>query len=207
MKVQQQILKGAEELFFRYGLKSITMDDIAKHLGMSKRTIYENYPTKDSIISALLTAHRESTITDIESHRKSAKNAVEEIILTMQHLKSMSDMMNPRLLFELKKFHPKVWGEFLDMKQNIIMQCVADNIKWGIKQSIYRKELDVETLARLRVEQLELAWNPEVFPSAQYDITKVQLIFIDHFLYGLVNAKGYELIEKYKKSKTLNVPL
>src|ERR1700722_17833635 len=130
MKVQQQILKGAEELFFRYGLKSITMDDIARHLGMSKRTIYENYPTKDSIVSALLTAHRESTITDIESHRKSAKNAVEEIILTMQHLKSMSDMMNPRLLFELKKFHPKVWGEFLDMKQNIIMQCVADNIKW-----------------------------------------------------------------------------
>jgi AcrR family transcriptional regulator len=207
MKVQQQILKGAEELFFRYGLKSITMDDIAKYLGMSKRTIYENYPTKDSIVSALLMAHREKTMNDIESNRKTSKNAIEEIIMTMHQMKDMSDMMNPRLLFELKKFHPKVWQEFQDFKHKVIMQCVADNMKHGIKQGIYRKNIDVPALSRLRVEQIEMAWNPEIFPPAQHDITKTQLVFLDHFLHGIANIKGHQLIEKYKKSKTLNVPL
>ncbi len=207
MKVQQQILKGAEELFFRYGLKSITMDDIAKYLGMSKRTIYENYPTKDSIVSALLTVQREKSINDIDTYRKKSKDAVEEIFMTMQQIKGMANMMNPRLLFELKKFHSKVWQEFQDFKQHVILQCVTDNIKRGIKQGVYRKDIDVDALSRLRVEQLELAWNPEIFPPSRYDITKIQLSFLDHFMHGIANTKGHQLIEKYKKSKTLNVPL
>ncbi len=207
MKVEKQILKGAEELFFRYGLKAITMDDIAKHLGMSKRTIYENFPTKDSIVSALLGQHREHSVTNIETIRKDSKNAIEEIILTMLHLESMSEMMNPRLLFELKKFHPKVWGEFQDFKQKVMMQCIADNMKRGIKQGIYRKEINIDMLSRLRVEQIELAWNPEMYPPSKYDIPAVHLVFLEHFLYGIANLKGHEMIEKYKKSKNLNVPL
>ncbi len=207
MKVEQQILKGAEELFFRYGLKAITMDDIAKHLGMSKRTIYENFPTKDSIVSALLSGHKEKSISDIETFRKESKDAIEEIIMTMFHLESTSEMMNPRLIFELKKFHPKVWGEFQDYKEKVIMQCVADNMKRGIKQGVYRKDLDIDTLSRLRVEQIELVWNPELFPPSRYDISKVHITFLEHFLYGIANLKGHQLIEKYKKSKNLNVPL
>lgn len=207
MKVENQILKGAEELFFRYGLKAITMDDIAKYLGMSKRTIYENYPTKDSIISALLLNQKQKCLDDIETNQKKAKNAIEENLLTMQQLKDMADMMNPRLLFELKKFHPKVWQGFLELKYNIIMQCVADNIKRGIKQGVYRKDIDADILARMRVEQIEIAWNPEIFPPSRFDMTKVHLSFLDHFMHGIVNAKGYELIEKYKKSKTLTVPV
>jgi AcrR family transcriptional regulator len=207
MKVEEQILKGAEELFFRYGLKSITMDDIAKYLGMSKRTIYENFPTKDSIISALLMLQRKKSLHDIETYRKESKDAIEEIFMTMQQLREMANMMNPRLLFELKKFHAKVWKDFEDFKQQVILQCVTDNLKRGIKQGIYRKEIDIETLSRMRVEQLELAWNPEIFPPAKYDITKTQLTFLEHFLYGVANTKGHELIEKYKKSKILNVPL
>jgi AcrR family transcriptional regulator len=207
MKVEKQILKGAEELFFRYGLKSITMDDIAKHLGMSKRTIYENFPTKDSIVSALLDNHREKSISDHELIHKESKNAIEEQFMSMRMFKDMADVMNPRLLFELKKFHPKVWSEFQDLKQEVIQQFIIGNLKRGIKQGIYRKEIDVEILSRLRIEQIEIAWNPELFPPSQFDIFKVNMAFLDHFLYGVVNLKGHEMVEKYKKSKNLNVPL
>ncbi|MGP8214566.1 MAG: TetR/AcrR family transcriptional regulator [Bacteroidia bacterium] len=207
MKVEQQILKGAEELFFRYGLKAITMDDIARHLGMSKRTIYENFSTKDSIVSALLMAHRDRTVSDVETFRNEAGNAIEEIIMTMRQLKDMSDMMNPRMMFELKKFHSRVWQQFQDFKQEVIMRCVTDNLKRGIKEGIYRKDMDIEILSRLRVEQIEIAWNPELFPHTKFDIGKVQLAFLDHFMHGIVNLKGYRLVKKYKKVKTLNVPV
>jgi AcrR family transcriptional regulator len=206
MKAEDQILKGAEELFFRYGLKGITMDDIAKHLGMSKRTIYQHFPTKDSIISALLKAHREKNDEQIKSFHETAADAVEEILMTMQQLKSMFGVMNPRLLFELKKFHPKVWQEFQDFKQNVIMQSVTENIKLGIKQGIYRDDIDVAILSRLRVEQIELAWNPEIFPPSTHDTTKVHIVLIDHFLHGLLNSNGYRLLEKYKKSKNIKLP-
>ena len=205
MKVEKQILKGAEELFFRYGLKAITMDDIAKHLGMSKRTIYENFPTKDSIVSALLTEHRNKCLSDNEVIGKEATNAIEEQLMSMNIYKDLADMMNPRLLYELKKFHPKVWGEFRDFKEEVIMQFILGNLKRGIKQGLYRKEIDADILSRLRIEQIEIAWNPELFPPSKFDSWKVNLQFITHFMYGIVTPKGYELIEKYKKSKNLNV--
>ena len=205
MKPEEQILKGAEELFFRYGLKGITMDDIAKHLGMSKRTIYEHFPTKDSIISALLKIHTEKNSAQIKQFHETAKDAVEEMFMTMEQLKDMFRMMNPRLLFELKKFHPKVWLEFQDFKRNIIMQSVSENIKLGIKQGIYRDDIDVEILSRLRVEQIELAWNPEIFPPSIHDIAKVHLALIDHFLHGLINVSGHRLVEKYKKLKNIKL--
>ncbi|HTB06391.1 MAG TPA: TetR/AcrR family transcriptional regulator [Bacteroidia bacterium] len=206
MKPEQQILKGAEELFFRYGLKGITMDDIAKHLGMSKRTIYEHFPTKDSIISALLKAHTDKNSAQIKNFHETAKDAVEEIFMTMQELQSMFSVMNPRLLFELKKFHPKVWSEFEDFKRNVILQSVVDNIKTGIKQGIYRDDLDLEILSRLRIEEVEMAWNPELFPPSTFDLGRTHIALIDHFLHGLVNINGFRLIEKYKKLKNIKLP-
>jgi len=207
MKVQEQILKGTEELFFRYGIKGITMDDIAKHMGMSKRTLYENYPTKDDLVSAILKVHIEKNAENCEEYRDKAKNAIEEIIMMMMQLRNMFNAMNPRLLYDLKKFHPKAWQEFQDFKHNLIMKTIMDNIRLGIKQGIYREDIDVNILSRLRIEEIELAWNPEIFPTASYDLTKVQVSLLDHFLYGIANVKGHRMIERYKKQQNITVTL
>lgn len=207
MDVKEQILKGAEELFFRYGIKGVSMDDIAKHMSISKRTIYENYPTKDDLISAILKEHIEQTVENFDEFREKAKNAIEEIIMMMLQLRSMFNTMNPRLLFDLKKFHTKVWQEFQNFKQNLIMKTVADNIKLGIKQGLYRDDLDVLILSRLRIEEIELAWDPEIYPPSRYDLTKVQVCLLDHFLYGITNVKGHRMVERYKKQQNINVPL
>jgi AcrR family transcriptional regulator len=200
MNVTHQILKAAEELFFRYGVKSITMDDIAKHLGMSKRTIYENYSAKDDIVQELLLVHRNKIVYDIETYRQKSKDAIEEIILNMHHLKDLSDIMNARLLLELKKFHPKAWSEYQKFKRTILIHYTSDNLKRGIMQGIYRKDIDIDILSRLSIEQIELNWNPEIFPNTRQDIIRIQLVILYHFMHGIVNIKGYRLIEKYMKS-------
>jgi len=207
MKVQEQILKGAEDLFFRYGIKAITMDDIAKHLGMSKRTLYENYPTKDELVEAILKAHLEKSKEDCLQFATKAKNAIEEIIMTMLQVRAVFNTMNPRLLNDLKKFHPQAWKGFQDFKHHVIMKAIIDNMKLGIKQGVYREDIDVNILARLRIEEIELAWNPEIYPPSSYDLSKVQVSLLDHFLYGIANAKGHKLIESYKKKQNITVTL
>ena len=202
MNVTHQILKAAEELFFRYGVKSVTMDNIANHLGMSKRTIYENYPTKDIIVQELLMVHRNKIIYGIETYRQKSKDAIEEIILNMHHLKDLSDIMNARLLLELKKFHPKAWSEHQRFKHTILIHYTSDNLKRGIMQGIYRKDIDIDILSRLSIEQIELTWNPEIFPNTRQDIIRIQLVILYHFMHGIVNIKGYTLIEKYMKSNS-----
>src|SRR5580692_4885014 len=98
MSTEEQILKGAEELFFHYGIKGITMDDVAKHLSVSKRTIYEKFPNKDAIIEILLRQHLDKHLEDFKKFREVAANAIEEILMMLQPLKEVFESINPRLL-------------------------------------------------------------------------------------------------------------
>ncbi|HXB13745.1 MAG TPA: TetR/AcrR family transcriptional regulator [Bacteroidia bacterium] len=207
MSVKKQILDAAEELFFHYGIKTITMDDIAKHLGMSKRTIYENFPTKDDIIDTLMKNHLEHNVDMCNNRTGESKNAIEEIIFMMEDLRDMFSRMNPRILFDLKKFHPKAWQQFKSFKNEFLIKTISDNIKRGIAEGVYRKKLNVDVLARMRIEQVEMAWNPEIFPSGKYELKDVQLAVLEHFLYGITNIKGHKLIEKYKKNKNVTVSI
>ena len=76
---------------------------------------------------------------------------------------------------------------------------MEENLRRGIKSELYRKDLKVKTLARLRLEEVELGFNTEAFPHEQFNISEVQVALLEHFLYGVVTLKGYKLINKYRK--------
>lgn len=204
MTAEEQILKGAEELFFRYGIKGITMDDVAKHLSMSKRTIYEKFPNKDAIIEILLKQHLKKHLEDFKKFRNSSTNAIEEILMMLQPLKELFESMNPRLLFELKKFHPQAWEDFQKFKKTALMETLITNMKRGIKEDLYRNDIDVNILAVLRIEEVELAWDPEIYPPSEFNLAKVHITMLEHFLFGITNVKGHGIAEKYKKQLNIN---
>lgn len=199
MSTEEQILKGTEELFFRYGIKGITMDDVAKHLSMSKRTIYEKFPNKEAIVEILLKEHLKKHLDDCKKYRSAATNAIEEIFMMLAPLKELFTAMNPRLLFELKKFHPKAWAEFKEFKRTTLLESMVANMKRGIKEGLYREDIDIHILAILRIEEVEIAWNQDIYPSGKFDLAKVQISLLEHFLYGITNIKGHQIAEKYKK--------
>ncbi|HTA28083.1 MAG TPA: TetR/AcrR family transcriptional regulator [Bacteroidia bacterium] len=200
MSTEEQILKGAEELFFRYGIKGITMDDVAKHLSMSKRTIYEKFPHKEAIVEILLKEHLEKHLSDCKKYRNAATNAIEEIFMMLTPIKELFAAMNPRLLFELKKFHPKAWQDYVEFKRTTLMESMISNMKRGIKEGLYRDDIDVNVLAILRIEEVEIAWNQEIYPSAKFDLAKVHISLLEHFLFGITNIKGHQMAEKFKKN-------
>jgi AcrR family transcriptional regulator len=199
MTTEEQILKGSQELFFRYGIKAITMDDVAKHLSMSKRTIYEKFPNKDAIIEILLRQYLERHLEDFKKFHDSSSNAIEEILMMLQPLKKLFESMNSRVLYELKKFHPESWAEFQKFKRTALMQTLTANMKRGIKEDLYRDDIDVNVLAVLRIEEAELAWNPEIYPPSEFNLAKVQICLLEHFVFGITNVKGHSIAEKYKK--------
>lgn len=199
MSTEEQILKGAEELFFRYGIKGITMDDVAKHLSISKRTIYEKFPHKDAIVELLLKQHLNKHLADCKKYRNSSADAIEEIFMMLQPLKELFVAMNPRLLFDLKRLHSKAWGEFEKFKKTALLETIVHNMKRGIKEGLYRDDINVNILAVLRLEEVELAWNPEIYRPTEYNLAQVQLCLLEHFLFGITNIKGHGVAEKYKK--------
>lgn len=199
METRERILIAARELFFKYGIKSITMDDFAKHLGISKKTIYQFFANKDEIVNTLTKEHLVEHRCQFEESAKSSKNAIEEIMEMMKHTSVIFTQMNPNVFYDMQKYHPESWGYFKDFKDQCIMGAVEENLQKGIQQHLYRKDIDVKIMAKLRIEQVEMAMNPAVFSPDVFNLSIVQVALLDHFLHGITTLKGHKLINKYKQ--------
>ncbi len=199
MEVTERIIKGTEELFFRYGVKSITMDEVAKHLSISKKTIYQFFKDKDELVATVTQCHLDKKQKTIQAIADSAIDPIDEVLKISEHIKQSFQNLGSSVLYDIEKFHPKAWKLFLEHKEKCIHSCLVENLHKGIEKGLYRPDLDVEIISRLRMEEIQMGFNPFVFPAQKFDLRKVQLQFIEHFLYGICTLKGHKLINKYKQ--------
>ncbi|MCX6291187.1 MAG: TetR/AcrR family transcriptional regulator [Bacteroidetes bacterium] len=199
MKTEDRILEAAAELFFRHGIKSITMDAIASHLGMSKRTIYDSYADKHSLVKALTKLEMANQEKELHDIRKQSENPVDELMRAMGCVGRTFSRINPTVFYDLQKFHSESWKYFREFKEQKMQVFIEENLKHGIRLGLYRKDLNVKILAKFRIEHVEMGFNPAIFPHSKFNLTEVQLVSLDHFLHGIVTLKGHKLINKYKQ--------
>lgn len=211
IKIKEKIQKGAEELFMRYGVRSISMDDIARHLSVSKKTLYQHFVDKEDIVTVTCQSHLNRDAEEFQAIRKTARNAIEELFQLSVYLKRHMQDMNPSLLFDLQKYHPKAWSVWLDYKNKFIRDSVIRNLKQGIEEGYFRPEMDPQVIAAVRMEMVQLAFNEEIFPHERFRLPEVQGQIFDHFVFGLLTEKGRKLYLKYKQEnkqpKTLKTPI
>ena len=199
MTTEEKIIKGAEELFFKYGIRSVTMDDIAKHLGMSKKTIYQYYKEKDEIIHKLMMGNIKQHECLFSECMQKADNIVDEVFSMMKNIHEIFSKINPQFIYELQKYYPQTWKLFRDFKEEFILKMVERSLEKGKKEGHVRPDVNVKILSRLRMEQVELAMDPTAFSPDKFKILDVQLTLVEHFLYGICTLRGHKLINKYKE--------
>lgn len=196
-ETRDRIMSAAEELFMRYGFKSITMDEIAKHLGVSKKTIYQHFKDKDAIVCQCIANHMDSEKCTAAEIFSKADNPVEEFLIEAQHLKATFNMVHPTIIFELRKYHPKAWAIFQEHKEKWMIRSIVENLKKGMATGYYRPDMEPEIMARLRMEQVALGFDPTVFPNGRFELKTIQLQFIEHFIHGLLTDKGRDFLNTY----------
>ena len=201
MEAKERIMVKADELFMQYGIRSVSMDDIANSLGMSKKTLYQYYADKDELVDAVVNAHITDMQDDCLGTRKDARDAVHEIFLTMDRVMQELNNMNPMLLYDLEKFHFKAYQRFREHKDKFLAQVIRDNIEWGIKEELYRPELSVDIISKFRLESMMIPFNVAVFPPGKYNLADISEKIIEHFVYGLATIKGHKLIQKYNQQR------
>lgn len=199
MKAQEKILSGAEGIFNRYGIRSVTMDDIASRLGISKKTIYQSFKDKDHLVTSILKLSLAEKEKEMELISKKSANAVEEILLLMEYLAKIFSTIHPNTFYELEKYYPAAWKLFLNHRDNYILKKVKENLRAGIKQGLYRNEFDIHIMAKLRMVAVESCCSPAVFPPGEFNLSEVQIQCMTHYLYGLCTDKGFNLIQNFKK--------
>lgn len=206
MEPKERILIKAEELFMQYGIRSVSMDDIANNLGMSKKTLYQYFADKDELVDAVVDGHIREIQEDCMSCRLDATDAIHEIFITMERIMEEFSNMNPMLLYDLEKFHFKAYQRFREHKDKFLLQVIRNNIEWGIKDELYRDDINVDVLSKYRIESMMIPFNVAVFPPGKYNLAEISGIIIQNFTYGLATIKGHKLIQKYneQRNKTLS---
>lgn len=199
---KEKLLKGAEDLFLTNGVRSITMDDIARHLGISKKTIYQHFEDKDEIVALVLRSHMERQRHQFDEIASKSKNAVEEMVRLSVLLKESMRNVNASLLFELQKYHQRAWNTWLEFKRKDIHQSIIRNMRQGIAEGYFRNDINVDVLGRMRLEMVQMAFDNMVFPRESFNLSEVQAQLFDHFVHGLLTDKGKKLYQKYKEQLT-----
>ncbi len=189
----------------QYGIRSVSMDDIANNLGMSKKTLYQYFADKDELVEAVVDGHINEVEDDCMNCRKDATDAIHEIFLTMEHITEEFSNMNPMLLYDLEKFHFKAYQRFKGYKDKFLLQVIRSNIEWGIKDELYREDLNIDVLSKYRIESIMIPFNVAVFPPGKYKLAKTSEIMIENFTYGLATIKGHKLIQKYNEQHKKNL--
>ncbi|HAN18985.1 MAG: hypothetical protein A2X13_11680 [Bacteroidetes bacterium GWC2_33_15] len=192
----QNILEKVTALYMKYGIKSITMDDIARELGISKKTLYLYVENKNDLVEKVVDYVTNQKECDFNNIDKKEMNAIEKLLEVNMHIiKTMKDY-NPATEYDLKKYYPELYAKIHTLRKERMHQSILENIKKGKEEGLYRAELKEEIIARLQVSRFMNMHEDEIF--SQNDIQRSEFIhelFIYH-IHGIANAKGLEILEK-----------
>ena len=197
----ERIKQTAHGLFMQFGLRSVSMDDIANSLGISKKTIYQFYQDKDALVEDVIASIIEHNQFCCQKDREGSMNAIHEIFLAMDFMMEIFKSMNPSLVFDMQKYYPGAFLKFSEHKNDYLQGMIKANILRGIEEELYREDLQVEILSRFRVESMMLPFNPDFQSKVKFNLAVIEEELILHFLFGLVSLKGYKMAIKYQQDR------
>jgi TetR/AcrR family transcriptional regulator, cholesterol catabolism regulator len=199
MEPREKILKTALSLFFKYGIRHVTMDEIARDLGMSKKTIYQFYKEKDDLVNNLCDNELKDHQVSFTKISKIAKDPIHEIMLISAKMQEMLQHINPVFFIDLQKFYPQAFARFEKFKEEWAYHHVLSNVKSGIEQGQYRSDLNVDFVSRYRMAQIDLLMFGNYFTYEKISFHRTHELVLDMFVYGICTVKGHKLFNHYKK--------
>lgn len=188
--MKEQILNKAAEKFLNLGVKSVTMDEIATELGISKKTIYAHYSTKTKLVEATALYVFEKISAGIEEIRKRGNDPIEEMYeiknFACKHLKD--ERSSPQ--FQLQKYYPKVYETIMTRQQQIMEDQIKTNLKRGMADGIYRNDLPVDFTSRIYFVGMIGIKDRDIFPESSYSTAELIEKHLEYHLRAIVTDKG-----------------
>jgi AcrR family transcriptional regulator len=199
MDYKQRIIDEAAVMFRTYGIRAVTMDMLANQMGISKRTIYEVFNDKEEILAAVLkwmTVRQREVIKKILSESENVIEAIFKLAdMTIEHFKNMS----PAFLMDMKKHHQDIMKKLEGMDDLPYVSSNEIIIERGIKEGVFRKDIDVKIINRCMQEVAKISNDKEIFPPDNYLSQDVIRNVYINYLRGICTQKGLDLIDYYEK--------
>ncbi len=197
--MKEKIITKANELFLNLGFKSVTMDDLASEMGISKKTIYTHFQNKTKLVAAT-TEYLFCTISDgIDAILEENKEPIEELYaikaFVMHHLKG--EKTSPQ--YQLQKYYPKIHNSLKIRQFETMQKCVIENLERGKKKGVFRKNIDANMISRLYFTGMMGIKNQEMFPVQLFPIKKLREDFLEYHIRGIATKKGLTILNNLIK--------
>ncbi len=193
---KQQILEASSQLLMKHGIKSVSMDDLARHLGMSKKTIYQYFENKEALVEAIVYCQVQKEKDEVENILANSENAIDQ----MQQISRMAlrtlGQVSSGTMFDLQKYYRKQWLAISELHKSFISTVIEQNINRGIEEGIYRPEIDAAIIARLYAEIAFSIVNDDVFSMENFSMPDVYRQAFQYHINGILSLKGVKIFEK-----------
>lgn len=197
-----EILERASAVYMKYGIKSVTMDDLSRELGMSKKTIYKYFDDKSDLIRSIIEMKVAMDKALCMNSVQHSENAIDDLInfskLVIEHIGNV----NPSVFYDLRKYYPEAWQVMEKHKWEFVLSMIRNNIQRGIDEGIYRSNLKVEIVARLYVGSTDLILNGDIFPWPEFKFEELFNEMIRFHIKGMANEKGIKYLQKRLSNET-----
>jgi len=190
------ILERASQVFMKLGIKSVTMDDMAKQLGISKKTLYNHFTDKSELVEDIIKAKLTEDRIAFQKASENAINAIDELFMVSKFVIETFKSVNPTVFYDLKKNYPTAWQLSIDHKWNFVYNEFLKNIERGIREGIYRADIHKEIYSKIFVSHIETIIEGEVFPWPEFSF---ETVFIENFrlhIRGIANEKGLKYFQE-----------
>ncbi len=193
---KEYIIKQISELYLKFGIKSVTMDDVASEFGISKKTLYQYFEDKADLVQQVIDFYLKSPDFDLTSNVPG--NAIDKYFALRSHILQVMRYFHNNIEFDLKKLYPRLYRKVYKVKRERIFNNTVSNLKQGITESLYRTDINPEIVARLQLGQMLYTMDPQNGIFAESELMNIDIFdhVIEYFMYSVCTEKG---INYYKE--------
>lgn len=198
----EDLVKKISDLYYKYGIKSVTMDDVARELGISKKTLYQHFKDKDEVVNKVIEYQISIDECEIKNYNLKNLNAIDQLLLISTHVAERYKNLNPAVSFDLKKYYPDLWRKIINYKKDHIYFHFIENMKQGIKEGLYLDDLKIDIITKFYVSRIESVIDPDLFSPTEYEFKEVLRTLFKYHIRGIANKTGIDYLEQ--RLKTIN---
>ena len=191
-----KILGKVSELYRKYGIKSVTMDDVSHELGISKKTLYQYVADKSELVEKVVEYTRVCNFSSMHEIDEFSGNAIEQLIEVSQKVNTLMKDHSPAYEYDLKKYYPEIFNKLRSTRRKMMYESMLANIRQGKKEGLFRQELDEVIIAKLHLLRMENMQTNQIFKEEEIHTTKFFAEVFVYHIHGLATAKGLEVLEK-----------
>ena len=197
--MKKLILNKATDLFLNFGFKSVTMDQIANEIGISKKTIYNFFENKKHLVNVVTNGMFASITSGIKQIKKESIDPISELYDVKLFLIKILKGERTTPLYQLRKFYPETHKEITQKQFDFMTKSAIESLKNGVKLGLFRKDINIDLISRLYFNGMIGIKDQDIFPAEKYEPTFLMLKYIEYHLRAIVTEKGLKKLNSFLK--------